>query len=151
VQEGPRLNEATLLPVDPVEADGRTGAPGLRVLVVEDDAPVREHALRLVRGLGYEVCEAGSGAEALRLLARDPRCDILFTDVVMPGMSGGELASAARLLIPGLAVVFMTGHHADPVVEAMRREGSAIVLTKPYRRQAAADALRLAVDCRTRA
>ena len=113
-----------------------------RVLVVEDDAPVRAHAVRLIRQLGYAVRDAGSGAEALRMLAGDPRCDILFSDVVMPGMSGGELAEAARLILPRLAIVFVTGHHADPGVERLRREERVVVLMKPYRREAVAQALR---------
>lgn len=147
-QPAPRAH--MLRPAGRRDALDLVAAPGFRVLVVEDDDPVREHALRLVRSLGYQVREASGGEEALRLLARDPLCDILFTDVVMPGMSGGDLARAARLLVPGLAIVFMTGHHADPMVEEMRREGSAVVLTKPYRRHAAAAALREAMDCRRR-
>ena len=120
----------------------------LRVLVVEDDGPVREHAARLLRALGHAVRAAEDGPEALRLLAADPRCDILFSDVVMPGMGGGELAEAARRRLPGLGVVFVTGHNEDPVVERMRREGSAVLLTKPYRRQAVAEALRAAAPRR---
>jgi CheY-like chemotaxis protein len=112
-----------------------------RILVVEDDPPVRAHAERLLRGLGYAVRAAGSGDEALRLLAEEPRCDLLFTDVVMPGMSGGRLAQAARLLVPELPVIFVTGHSADPLVEQLRREGAALLLQKPYRRQHVAQAL----------
>ena len=126
----------------PSPSEGGWGPEERRVLVVEDDAPVRAHAVRLIRQLGYAVRDAGSGAEALRLLAVDPHCDILFTDVVMPGMSGGELAEAARLLLPRLAIVFVTGHHADPCVERLRREERVIVLMKPYRREAVARALR---------
>ncbi|WP_376097201.1 response regulator [Roseomonas sp. CCTCC AB2023176] len=124
------------------------GSSGVRVLVVEDDASVRDHAVRLVRNLGYTVREAADGHEALRLLIEDPRCDILFSDVVMPGMSGGQLAQAAKLMLPRLAVVFVTGHHADPLVEQLRREGAAAVLPKPYRRQAVASALQRALERR---
>jgi CheY-like chemotaxis protein len=125
----------------PEEAPGPAPAVAARVLVVEDDAPVRDHAVRVVRSLGYEVRAAASGAEALRLLAEDLRCDLLLTDVVMPGMSGGQLAQAVRMLLPGLPVVFVTGHNADAAVEQMRRDGGAILLPKPYRRHALASAL----------
>jgi CheY-like chemotaxis protein len=131
-------------PALPAAADASGPAPALaaRILVVEDDAPVRDHAVRVVRSLGYEVRAAASGAEALRLLAEDLRCDLLLTDVVMPGMSGGQLAQAVRMLLPGLPVVFVTGHNADAAVEQMRRDGGAILLPKPYRRHALASALR---------
>jgi CheY-like chemotaxis protein len=116
-----------------------------RILVVEDDDPVRDHAVRVVRSLGYEVRAARDAQDALRLLAEDLRCDPLFTDVVMPGMSGGQLAQAVRMLIPGLPVVFVTGHNSDAAVEQLRRDGGAILLPKPYRRQALAAALRSAL------
>ncbi|MFC0385110.1 response regulator [Muricoccus vinaceus] len=133
---------------DPPGAAQRARGACLRVLVVEDDGPVREHAARLMRALGHAVREAGAGTEALQLLADDPGCDLLFSDVVMPDMGGGELAEAARRRLPGLGIVFVTGHHEDPVVERMRREGSAVVLTKPYRCGAVAEAVRMAVDGR---
>jgi CheY-like chemotaxis protein len=138
--------EALLPPDDMPRSEPRKDIGGLRVLVVEDDPPVREHAVRLVRGLGYTVRCASGGQEALRMLASDPNCDILFSDVMMPGLSGGELARTARLLLPRLAVVFVTGHHEDAAVESLQREGSVIVLAKPYRRQVVADALRHSLE-----
>lgn len=130
------------------ERAAQAGGIPLRVLVVEDDGPVREHAIRVVRSFGYDVRAASSGPEALRLLAEDIRCDLLLTDVVMPGMSGGQLAQAVRMLIPDLPVVFVTGHNADSAVEQLRRDGGAVLLPKPYRRQALAAALQTALDRR---
>ncbi len=120
----------------------------LHVLVVEDNQPVRAHALRVVASLGHIVAAASDGREALALLAGDTRCDLLMTDVVMPGMSGGQLAHAARLLRPNLPVLFVTGHTEDPMVEQLRREGLAVVLLKPYRRAALRDAIGKAVGTR---
>ncbi len=127
------------------EGEGSGAAAGIHVLIVEDDDPVRDHAVRVVRSLGYRVREARSGPEALHLLSQDLRCDLLLTDVVMPGMSGGQLAQAVRVLIPSVPVVFVTGHNSDADVEQLRREGGALLLPKPYRRQALADALRAAL------
>lgn len=140
----PQAASADTPPLPGPEAE-EPGRLALRILVVEDDDPVRDHAVRVVRSLGYEVRAARDAQEALRLLAEDLRCDLLFTDVVMPGMSGGQLAQAVRMLIPSLPVVFVTGHNSDAAVEQLRREGGAILLPKPYRRQALAAALRTAL------
>jgi CheY-like chemotaxis protein len=137
---GGRPSHPPLLPETQEERAEEAG-PAIRVLVVEDDGPVREHAVRVVRSFGYEVRAASGGAEALRLLAEDMRCDLLLTDVVMPGMSGGQLAQAVRMLIPDIPVVFVTGHNADAAVEQLRRDGGAVLLPKPYRRHALAAAL----------
>jgi CheY-like chemotaxis protein len=133
----------TLRPAWPMPAGARSGRePATRhVLVVEDDAPVRELTVRTVQALGYAVRAARGGPEALQMLSADLRCDLLLTDVVMPGMSGGQLARAARMLLPDLPVVFVTGHNADPLVEQLRRDGGAVLLAKPFRRRALAAAL----------
>ena len=68
---------------------------GLSVLLVEDNDHVREFARHLLDELGYRVVSAASGEEALELLETEA-VDILFTDVVMPGLSGVELARLAR-------------------------------------------------------
>jgi CheY-like chemotaxis protein len=117
----------------------------LQLLVVEDDAPVLAHALRTVAGLGWQALAARSGAEAMALLAAGRPCDLLLTDVTMPGMTGGQLAEAARRLRPGLAVVFVTGHSADPAVARLRRAPGVVVLSKPYRRATLAEAIRRAL------
>src|SRR5437870_6298315 len=109
--------------------------PPTTVLVVDDDREVREIAIAVLEAEGYQVLEAGSGDEALRLLVAHPdlRIDVLFTDVVMPGrLDGVDLADAARLLRPELPVSFATGfanlvrHNRDP-------ESRGPVLRKPYR------------------
>lgn len=80
------------------------------VLLVEDEATVREVARRILTKGGYQVIAAGSGEEALALLAKGPPVDLLLTDVVMPGTSGVELARQALLSHPGLRVLYMSGY-----------------------------------------
>ncbi|MDE0852712.1 PAS domain S-box protein, partial [Yoonia sp.] len=81
------------------------------VLVVEDDALVRDYVIIQLKGLGYRVFEAPNGSEALVVLDQNPEIDLLFTDVVMPGgMGGSELADAARALKPDLKVLFTSGY-----------------------------------------
>ncbi len=83
------------------------------MLVVEDEAIVRTLLERMVTQLGYEVCTAESGKHALELIAAGERFDLLLTDVVMPGMSGQELAERALELAPETKVLYMSGYSVD--------------------------------------
>jgi PAS domain S-box-containing protein len=103
---------------------------GLSVLLVEDNAQVRQFAEDLLRDLGCEVISAANGKEALKLLDAEA-VDLLFTDVVMPGISGVELARKARKLKPSLPVLLATGYSAEVVKGSREFE----VLPKPYRPQ----------------
>jgi CheY-like chemotaxis protein len=106
-------------------------SPGF-ILVVEDDADVREFAVRVLRERGYRVLEAANGGIALVLLQQDLPIDLLFTDIVMPGEPDGiRLAEKARALRPDLPVLFTTGF-----VGAERLGGSVSagrLIGKPYR------------------
>lgn len=102
------------------------------ILVVEDDARVRRVAVARLEDTGYRVLEAESGAQALRMLDADPEIALLFTDIVMPGgMSGDDLAREARLLRPGLKVIFTSGF-AEPAVAVRELAAAANWLKKPY-------------------
>ena len=79
------------------------------ILVVEDDELVRDVVERTLRRLGYDVTVAGLPEEALELAA-GRRYDALVTDVVMPGLTGDEVASRIRANQPDLPVVFMSGY-----------------------------------------
>ncbi len=84
---------------------------GLCVLLVEDNAQVGEFATQALRELGYDSVLAGDGAQALAELAKDSaRFQVVFSDVVMPGMSGLELGAEIRRLYPGLPVVLTSGY-----------------------------------------
>ncbi len=81
------------------------------ILLVEDDAAVRSLAARALRGGGYNVIDAGNGAEALQLAAaHSGPLDLLVTDVIMPGMSGKQLAERLLQQRPGLRVLYMSGY-----------------------------------------
>ena len=101
------------------------------VLLVDDDDEVRAVAATMLREAGHTVVEAGSGGAALEHLDRDqPHIDLLIADMAMPGMSGGELAQAARQNRPDLPILFISGF-AD---RARRRDGTPeTVLQKPFR------------------
>jgi signal transduction histidine kinase/CheY-like chemotaxis protein len=81
-----------------------------RILIVEDDGGLRELATSLVEGLGYTVCSASTGAEALAVVERDPDIGLLFTDILMPGgINGFELAAEIRRRRPDVAVLMTSG------------------------------------------
>ncbi|MGK7871493.1 ATP-binding protein, partial [Falsiroseomonas sp. E2-1-a20] len=101
-----------------------------RVLVVEDDTQVAEFAMLLLRDLGHETTLATSAAEALDLLGEDGSTfDLVFSDVVMPGMSGIELAGLLRARWPELPVVLTSGY--SHVLAEDGRHGFPL-LHKPY-------------------
>ncbi|WP_127995878.1 ATP-binding protein [Piscinibacter defluvii] len=117
------------------------------VLVVEDDAAVRQLACRELRALGYQVLDADSGAAALVVLRSEQPIELLFTDVVMPGgMSGRELADAARTLRPGLRVLYTSGYTENAIVHHGRLDPGVQLLPKPYRRAELARAVRQALE-----
>ncbi len=93
-----------------VVGDSQPQAP-LRVLVVDDDSLVRMGTVAMVEELGHVVvAEAGGGAQALALLRETGGIDLLLTDQAMPGMTGQQLAEAARAVRPGLPVLLATGY-----------------------------------------
>jgi CheY-like chemotaxis protein len=118
----------------PGTADDRRG-PALggseTVLLVEDDALVRESLAHTLHGVGYNVLEATDGVAALRVLdSVSGTVDVIITDVVMPIMGGRELARRARLMQPQMRILFISGH-APNVMEDGFGAGEAF-LTKPF-------------------
>jgi CheY-like chemotaxis protein len=98
------------------------------ILVVDDDPGVLNYASHVLEECGYTVLTAPDGATALVLLRRHPEVDLLFTDLVMPGLGGVEVARRACQESPGLKVLFTSGYAAN-VNPAGR------LLKKPYRPQ----------------
>jgi PAS domain S-box-containing protein len=124
---------ARALPPDTVETIRDGEVTHATVLLVEDEDVVRKVVARILEGAGYRVLVASGGAEALALCERTPTpIDALVSDVVMPGMSGKELADHLVRRWPNLKVLLMTGYTDD---ECLRRgildEGRAMVL-KPF-------------------
>ena len=99
------------------------------ILFVEDDRDVREVVVVLLREHGFRVLVADDGHEAIRLLV-DHEADLLFTDVVMPGVNGFDLGLQARSIRPNLRVLYMTGY-AEQARDKGIRYGK--VLQKPVR------------------
>ncbi len=100
------------------------------VLVVEDQADVREVALENLQALGYTTLAVTNGKEAITAIENNPQIDLVFTDYAMPEMSGLELARAARRYRSNLPVVIVTGY-ADLV--GMEQTKGLMLLKKPYR------------------
>ena len=99
------------------------------MLVVDDDPPVREITASMLRTMGAEVVEAGSGGAALELLGGDG-FDLLVVDFAMPGMNGAELAAVCAKKWPNLPVLFVTGY-AD--LTALSSFSDEQIVQKPFR------------------
>jgi PAS domain S-box-containing protein len=118
-------------------------ASGELVLVVEDDAAVRVIAARALAEAGYRVLEADSGARAVALLNGDgDRPALVLTDVVMPGMTGSELAAAIAQLAPGTPVLFTSGYTDGEILRRGLLEPGADFLAKPFSPEALVRAVR---------
>jgi PAS domain S-box-containing protein len=103
------------------------------VLVVEDQAVVRRYAAAALRTFGYEVIEAENAEEALRVCERESeRINLVLTDVVMPGLSGRELADHLKKRRPGIKVMFMSGYTDDAIVHHGALEKDAEFIQKPF-------------------
>lgn len=103
------------------------------VLLVDDDDLVRTTAEYMLKDLNCEVVAVSSGAEALDILRRNESIDVLFTDVVMPEMDGGELAEQARLLRPDLKILLASGYFQQALIQKGNITPNANLLVKPYR------------------
>ena len=103
------------------------------VLVVEDEDGVRAPVRRILVAHGYRVLEASDGPSALHLVEHHAgKIDLLLTDVVMPGMNGGELADRLRRVRSGIRVVFMSGYSAEAVATHGVLSPGAAFLQKPF-------------------
>jgi two-component system cell cycle sensor histidine kinase/response regulator CckA len=137
----PRVTEAPAEgPDDPPTASTAvvqgTDAPSrlMTLLVVEDEAAIRELITQVLESRGYRVLSAGTADEAVSVLEENAQAiDMLLTDVILPGsMQGGELARRALALRPGLPVLYMSGYTRDVVLRAGRLQDGMHYLEKPF-------------------
>jgi signal transduction histidine kinase/CheY-like chemotaxis protein len=107
------------------------------VLVVEDEAAVREIAVAILRDHGYDVLEAADAEEALRVFGdRSARVDLLLTDVVLPGrLRGRELADRIVAVRPQVKVLFMSGYTENAIVHHGRLDDGVHLISKPFKRE----------------
>ena len=80
------------------------------ILAVDDDALVLLNTAAMLEDLGHTVLEAASGKDALEILRREPRIDLVITDQAMPHMTGSDLAAAIRAEKPDLPIILATGY-----------------------------------------
>ncbi len=118
------------------------------LLLVDDEPQIRTLTQRVLGLRGFHVLAAPDAASALDLVRTEPRIDLLVTDVVMPGMQGGELAARLRAIIPGLRVLFVSGYAPADLAQDMPADSS--FLDKPYTPDELAVAVRAILDQPTR-
>ncbi|RJG51084.1 PAS domain-containing sensor histidine kinase [Sphingobium terrigena] len=123
-----------------IRQKGRLGSipPGIRVLLVEDNIQVLHFAEQLLDDLGCQTVCASEATEALALI-QEQSFDLVFTDIVMPGLSGIDLARQLHIRVPGLPVLLATGHSDQLVGEG---EARLRVLSKPYGAETLSAAIR---------
>jgi CheY-like chemotaxis protein len=128
-------------PAAPVEGGQET------ILVVEDDALVRNFVTSQLDSLGYTTLVAGNATEALSLIEQGAALDLLFTDVVMPGtMNGRQLAEEVVKRRPSVKVLFTSGYTENAIFHHGRLDRDIILLPKPYRKADLARMVRVAIS-----
>ena len=136
-------------PPDETVAAGVRRTGGLEtILVAEDENAVRECVQRVLSGAGYRGITAPNGAGALEAAAALPRLDLLFTDVVMPGMTGLQLAEALAQVRPNMAIVYASGYAEESVLRTALETDHMPFLAKPFTADALIAAVRDALDHR---
>jgi len=117
------------------------------VLVVEDQEDVRDLALEFLRSQGYAVLQASNGMEALEIAGRHRgRIDLLMTDVIMPGITGRELAQRLAVSRPETRVLYVSGYTEEAIGQHGVLEPGTEFLAKPFSRNALARKLREILD-----
>lgn len=117
------------------------------MLLAEDEAVVRRLVTRILGRFGYTVLEADSGEAALDLVAESPgRIQLLLTDLVMPGMSGKDLADRLRKQQPQLKVLYMSGYPAEEIGRLGVLDDDLEFMAKPFSAEELLTKVRRALD-----
>jgi two-component system cell cycle sensor histidine kinase/response regulator CckA len=120
-----------------------TGARA-RVLVLEDELPVRTTVRRILERAGFETAEAQSGAEAEAILARGP-VDLILSDVILPRQTGPEIVEQLEARFGPQRVVFMSGYAADALEERLASRREVLLIAKPFSKRELLAAVRRAL------
>jgi PAS domain S-box-containing protein len=115
------------------------------ILVVEDDKLVRDYVLTQLHSLGYVTLDAENATEALKIVNGGHAFDLLFTDVIMPGLNGRQLADEILKIRPGLKVLFTSGYTENAIIHHGRLDEGVLLLAKPYRKSDMAIMIRKAL------
>ena len=120
------------------------------IMLVEDEESVRRIARNILKKKGYQVIEASTGAEALRIWTeKQDSIDLVITDVIMPGgMTGRQLAEELWKRHPGLKIILASGYHADTAGAGFHAEEGVNFLQKPYDMVALLRTIRAQLDAR---
>ena len=102
--------------------------------MVEDDPLVRSYVNTQLQSLGYKTLSAANGAEALAIADGGAAFDLLFTDVIMPGLNGRQLAAEMAQRRPALKVLFTSGYTENAIIHHGRLDSGVLLLAKPYRK-----------------
>jgi PAS domain S-box-containing protein len=116
------------------------------ILLVEDDETLRNYTAETLDELGYRVLVAPNGKDAMDIVNGGEEISLLFTDVVMPGMTGRQLADQAAVKRPGLKVLFTTGYSRNAIVHHGRLDPGVQLLSKPYSAEELGRKLRAILD-----
>jgi len=143
----PRGKAVPEMAMTPTEQAAEPPAAGELILVVDDNAEVRDMVMAQLAELGYHTLEAADGASAVDLLKATPGVDLLFTDIVMPGgMSGVQLGEAARQIRPKICILYTSGFTEVSVRNGTAKAiGEDQLLSKPYRKSELARKVREAL------
>jgi CheY-like chemotaxis protein len=128
----PRSHEGGAAPVAAIHRSRGSARREVTVLVVEDEAGVREFVVEALSALGFDVLSAARAGDALDLLGAHPQVQVLLSDVIMPGANGRVLATQAQRLRPDLKIIFMTGYTQNAIVHNSVLEPGVRLLTKPF-------------------
>jgi PAS domain S-box-containing protein len=134
------VEDVSAPPVAPILSGDET------ILVVEDDALVRDFVVAQLHSLGYTTIAAADGRDALARVVSGAAFDLLFTDVIMPGgLNGRELADEVEKHRPGIKVLYTSGYTDNAIIHHGRLDEGVLLLSKPYRRSELARMVRAAL------
>jgi PAS domain S-box-containing protein len=142
--------DAVAKPTSLAQISRAAGGGTETVLVVEDQEEVRQFAAQVLRSRGYEVLEAPGGKEALVISEHHPgRIHLMLTDVVMPGMTGVDLAETIGPLRPDMKVLYMSGYTNNTVAHRGMDSGDSAYLPKPFSPEILSSRVRETLDSDT--